>query len=244
MIELIHLSLPALGAVMLATVLGALVQGAIGFGLNLVVVPVVAVLEPAALPASMIIMALPMTAGSALREREHIDRSGVLWTTLGRLPGVVAGAWLVTALAAETLALVIGGCVVLAASMSALTPPPRVRPVSAAIAGLVGGLMGTASSIGGPPVALLYQGQPGPVLRSTLGAAFLIGTVLSLGALALAGAVATWHVWLGVSLMPCVALGLYASRWLLRWIDAGWLRPCVIAFACLSGLGVLLRGLV
>ena len=62
------------------------VQGAVGFGLNLVVVPVVAVLEPAALPAAMIIIALPMTAGSAIREPSHTDLSGVVWTTLADCP--------------------------------------------------------------------------------------------------------------------------------------------------------------
>jgi uncharacterized membrane protein YfcA len=229
--------------VFVTVVLGAVVQGSIGFGLNLIAVPVVALIQPAALPAAMIIMALPMTAGSALREHDQIDRTGVIWATVGRLPGVALGAWIVSRLEPETLALLIGGFVVLASLLSVASPALQVRPASAAAAGFLAGLMGTASSIGGPPIALLYQNAPGPVVRSTLGAAFLIGTAMSLAALALAGQVASWHWAVGAALFPAIGIGLYASRWLHDWLDAGWLKPCVIVFAAISGLGVLAQAL-
>jgi uncharacterized membrane protein YfcA len=241
--ELIHLTPGGFALVSATVFVGATIQGSVGFGLNLIAVPVVAIVQPAALPAAMIIMAIPMTAGSAALEHGHIDRTGVLWTTLGRLPGVAVGAWVVSVLAPHTLALVTGGFVVLAAAMSAASPPLRIGRRSCTIAGFVGSVMGTASSIGGPPIALLYQNEPGPVLRSTLGATFLIGTAMSLTALVIAGQVAGWHWLLGLALMPSVSLGLYAGRWFHHWLETGWLRPCVLAFAFLTGSVVLLRGL-
>jgi uncharacterized membrane protein YfcA len=244
LLEILGLSAAGLFVACSAAFLGALVQGSIGFGLNLIVVPVVAIVEPAALPASGIILALPMTLGSALREHTHIDRPGVVWMTAGRLPGVVLGAWIVSVLAPETLALVIGVIVVLAVGMSIASPPLQLRPGSQAAVGFAGGLMGTASSIGGPPVALLYQGAPGPVVRSTLGATFLVGVVLSLGALGIAGQVEAFHWRFGGVLVPPVLLGLFASRYLHDWLDAGWLRPCVLGFAALAGIGVLLWGVL
>lgn len=231
-------------ALLFATVAaGALVQGTIGFGLNVIAAPIAAVLKPEALPAAMIIMSLPMTAGSALRERAHIDRRGVLFTTLGRLPGVAAGSVVVARLEPEQLAVWIGAMVVVAALMSVLPSEIAVTRRSAAIAGAFGGLMGTTASMGGPPVALLYQREPGPVLRSTLGATFLIGSALSLVGLAAAGRIAAWHWLLGLALMPAVGLGLVTSRALHVWVDGGWLRPAVVAFACLAGLAVVVRGL-
>jgi len=158
--------------------LGALVQGAIGFGLNLVAVPAIAALRPDVLPAAAILFALPMTLGSALREHAHVDRPAVVWTTVGRLPGVALGAWVVRLLAPETLALVIGGMVLGGVAMSLASPALRVDRRTQTFVGLLSGLMGTAPSIGGPPVALLYQRHPGPVVRSTLGAIFLVGTVM------------------------------------------------------------------
>lgn len=232
------------GLAFVSAIFGAVIQGAIGFGLNLVVVPVVALLWPEALPTSLIVMAIPMTIGSALRERDAIDLRGMGWVSVGRIPGVVAGAWLVSALASDTLARVTGGLVVAAALMSIFAPRLRVTTGASLVVGLVSGVMGTSSSIGGPPVALLYQHEPGPVVRSTLGATFAIGVAMSLAALAVAGEIHRHQVWLGVALMPAIGIGLYASRWLHHAVDTRWLRPGVLGFAIVSGAVVLLRGFV
>jgi uncharacterized membrane protein YfcA len=241
--DLLPLAIPDFLILFATVMVGALVQGTIGFGLNVIAAPVAAVVQPDALPAAMIIMSLPMTAGSALRERDHIDRGGVLWTTLGRLPGVAVGGLIVSRLEPADLATWIGAMVVVASSMSIATSKLRVTRRSSAIAGALAGVMGTSSSMGGPPIALLYQREPGPVLRSTLGATFLIGSALSLAALFLAGHVAARHWLLGAALTPAVALGLVASRRLHARIDAGWLRPAVVGFTCLAGLAVVVRGL-
>jgi len=227
-----------------AVFMGALVQGSIGFGLNLIAVPVIAIYQPAALPAAGIIFALPMTAGSALRERAHIDRPAIFWTTLGRLPGVVLGAWIVAVLSKQSLALLIGGFVVVAVGMSVVSLTLPINRATQAGAGFLGGLMGTSSSIGGPPMALLYQRQPGPMMRSTLGAAFLVGSALSFGALALAGEVSALQLRFGAAMVPAVLLGLFVSRSLHAWLDGGWLRPCVLVFAGLAGATVVMRGLL
>jgi uncharacterized membrane protein YfcA len=243
LLDTLPISLPVFLVLFASVVVGALVQGTIGFGLNVIAAPVAAIVQPEALPAAMIIMSLPMTAGSAVREHAHIDREGVVFTTLGRLPGVMLGGFIVSWLEPEVLAAWIGGMVVVAALMSLSAANIPITALSTALVGTVAGVMGTTSSIGGPPLALLYQRESGPVLRSTLGAAFLIGSSLSLTALALAGHVHVWHWALGVALTPAVAIGLLLSRGLRARVDAGLLRPCVVGLASLAGLTVMLRGL-
>lgn len=244
MFDALPVSLPAFLALFASVVLGALIQGSIGFGLNVIAAPVAAVVQPDALPAAMILMSLPMSAGSAWRERPHIDRKGVTWTTLGRLPGIALGTFIVSRLEPESLARWIGGMVVVASLMSVSATRLSISAGPSALVGAVAGVMGTTSSMGGPPIALLYQREPGPVLRATLGATFLIGSILSLMALACAGHVARWHFLLGLALTPAVAIGLIASRVFHARVDAGWLRPCVVGLASLAGLGVMLRGLL
>jgi len=55
------------------------------------------------------------------------------------------------------------------------------------LAGVASGYMGTITSIGAPPMALIYQHAPGPRVRATISAFFVVGVVFSLGALATFG---------------------------------------------------------
>src|SRR3546814_12225619 len=79
-------------------------------------------------------------------------------------------------------------------------PVLPVRPSTQLVAGVVSGVTGTAAGIGGPPLALLYQHRPGSTIRSTLAAAFLVATALSLATLAVAGEVGSSRVLLGLGL--------------------------------------------
>jgi uncharacterized membrane protein YfcA len=224
--------------------LGAAVQGSIGFGMNLVAVPVVALVRPEALPATLVVLAMPMTVAMALRERHAIDRPGLGWTLVGRLPGTLLGVWVVTAVSADTLSTLIGAFVIVAVAMSVAWPPIPVSRETALTAGFASGLMGTAAAIGGPPLALVYQHHEGPVLRSTLASAFTVGTLVSALTLALAGEVDRNDLLLAAALVPGLMGGLLASRVIARRIDVGFLRPAVLAFAAATGSVALLRGLV
>src|SRR3546814_5533949 len=103
-------------------------------------------------------------------------------------------------------------------------PVLPVRPSTQLVAGVVSGVTGTAAGIGGPPLALLYQHRPGSTIRSTLAAAFLVGTALSLATLAVAGEVGASQVLLGLGLAPLVVVGSVTGRRFHEWLDQGRLR--------------------
>lgn len=239
-----HLSGPELALALTAVLAGAFVQGTVGFGVNILAAPVLALVEPDALPAALILAALPLAAGMLVREHGAIDREGLRWLLVGRLPGTALGVAVVATLPPDGLAAVIGALVLVAVVMSAFAPPVAVTRTSALVVGALSGAMGTASSIGGPPAALLYQHHPGAVLRSTTAALFVFGTVLSVAALAVAGEVTADDVVLALVLTPAIAGGLTLSHLFAGRIDAGWLRPAVLVVASVAGLATLLRGLL
>jgi uncharacterized protein len=240
----VHLSAAGLAVALTAVLAGAFVQGSVGFGVNILAAPVMALLEPDALPATLILAALPLAAGMLFREHSAIDGHGLRWLVVGRLPGTVLGALVVATLPADGLSVVIGALVLAAVAMSAVAPPLAVTRTSALAVGALSGAMGTASSIGGPPAALLYQHHPGAVLRSTTAALFVFGTILSAAALAVAGEMTADDVVLAVVLTPAIAGGLLLSHLLRHHIDAGWLRPAVLVVAAVAGVATLLRGLL
>jgi uncharacterized membrane protein YfcA len=65
---------------------------------------------------------------------------------------------------------------------------------------------------------------------------------MSLAALAFAGKVQGWHFLLALQLLPGMLVGLWSSRWVIRYLDERWLRPAVLMFAAVAGLTVAFLG--
>lgn len=72
-------------------VLGGLIHGSLGFGFAFAVAPALALVRPEAMPATIVILSMPMVALMALRERGSIDVHDFLWITAGRIPGTIVG---------------------------------------------------------------------------------------------------------------------------------------------------------
>lgn len=233
-----------LAAIAVVVVAGAVVQGSIGIGFGIVLVPALAVAAPAALPATPLMLALPLTALTARRERGAIDRSGFPLLLLGRVAGTALAVLLLLALHESALEILFGSVILGVVALSLARPRVPFTPVSRLVAGAASGLFATAAAIGGPPAALLYQQRPGPEVRATLGLLFLFGTVISIGALGIAGRLALDHLVLAVLLLPAMVIGFALSKPVARILDAGALRAAVLVFAAAGGLFAVVRGII
>ncbi len=239
-----HVDLGAFLVAASAVFVGALVQGSVGFGVNLIAAPFVAIVEPAALPATLVLVALPLAIAVLRREHHGVAWSALPWMALGALPGTVLGLVIVSRVSATELAVLVGGVTILGVVLSALSGPIRVTPTAAFTAGFASNLFGTASSVGGPPAALLFQHHPGPVARSTLGGFFAATAVLSLVGYLVTGNVTTDQAVFALELSPFMVGGLLVSRQLHGIVDAGWLRPGVLALSAIAGVIAIVRAVV
>ena len=93
----------------------------------------------------------------------------------------------------------------------------------------------TSTGVGGPPLALVYQHRPAPVLRSSVAACFLIGEVISLVVLAVSGSISTDQLRTAFLLLPLVVVGALASRLVHHRLDGKVMRYLVLGFALVSG---------
>jgi uncharacterized membrane protein YfcA len=216
--------------------IGAAVQGGVGFGMNVIAAPILAVLDPDFVPGPAIVAAVILTVLVARREREHIDRRGVGWALAGRVPGTVAGALLVAAIPERGVTVTVGCAVLLAVALT--VSGIRLRPdrPTLLVAGAVSGFASTVSSVGGPPMAVVYANEPGPVIRGTLSFIFVIGGVMSLGALIAVGDFGRTEAILSVLLLVPGTLGFLASKRLAAHLDAGTTRNAVLAVAVLGAV--------
>lgn len=220
---------------------GALIQGAVGFGMNLLAAPLLALVEPRLVPAPLLVAAVSLTVLVAHRERRSVDLAGVSWTLGGRIPGTIAGALFVAALPKRAVVLAVGVTVLVAVVLTALRLPLRPNPPTLLTAGAVSGFSGTVSSIGGPPVAVVYAGEPGPVVRGTLSVIFVVGGIISIASLAALGEVGRYEALASVALQPPLLLGYLFSKRLATHLDAGRTRAAVLTVASIGAVSVLLR---
>ncbi len=230
--------------VCLAAAVAACVQGSIGFGLGMLTAPVLVLLDPAFAPFPLLAASLPLSALVAYRERGAADWRGLPWVLAGRLPGTALGAAVVVLVAHRVLGVVIAGAVLLAVLLSVAAPRfvPTRRTLLAA--GVASGFMGTASSVGGAPVALVYQHAGGPRTRATLSVVFVFGTAISMVVLALAGAVHRHELVLTALLLPGTLAGFALSGPVARRIDKERMRGVVLATAGAAALLLLVSSVV
>ncbi len=223
-----------------AVLAGAFIQGASGMGFALIVVPVLALVHPEAIPGALLFLMLPLNAYVAWRERGAIDRSGAGWITVGRFAGTFAGLGILLVLSTYWLNQFVGISTLLAVLASVLAPSFTPGKKAFIATGLVTGITETATGIGGPPLALVYQHAPVATLRSTVALCFLVGEVISLAVLGISGALQWSHLSYAVLCLPALLLGMGLSSLVHHKLDQRRLRIGVLMFATVSGLAVML----
>jgi hypothetical protein len=226
-------------AVLCAVVLvGTLLQVTIGFGLGMITAPVLALVEPALVPTVNLVLACCVTAAVLVQDRASLDVRGAGLALAGRVPGVVAGALLVAFLPARPLALLMVVTVVAGVAVTVYGFRPRATRGAVVVAGAMSGVMATTTSIGGPPMAMVWARFAGPRLRSTMGAFFLVGSAMSLGALTFAGSVQAADLWYALLLVPAAAVGFVLARPIGRRLDVPRTRMAAMALS-LTGAALL-----
>lgn len=231
--------------VVLATTLtvGAAVQGLVGLGLGLVTAPVIALVAPALMPDLMLWMAGLLPLVTLARERDQVDWRGLAWSLPARVPGTAVGVVCVATFTDQQLGFAVALMVLLAVLFTARSVVVPVTRTMLVAAGFVSGVAGTATSVGGPPLAVLYQHRPPEQIRCTLAVYFLAGAALSLAGLGAAGALDGRDALLALALVPSLVLGFAAARLLRPHLDPRHTRTGVLMVCGGSATVLLARSL-
>ena len=163
------------------------VQGTSGFGSALVAMPLLIMVLPAKMATPLcVLMGVIITVDLTVRLRQHVDRTGVLLLTVGCLPGIAAGIYLLGNSDDVIMRRLLGGVLAAYACWALFVRLPRLTLHRAwgVAAGFAAGTLGAALSTGGPP-AIIYctlLGWERDRLKATLSAFFLITSVFTVTA--------------------------------------------------------------
>jgi uncharacterized membrane protein YfcA len=220
---------------------GATVQASIGIGLGMIASPMLALADTDFIPAAIMLAVLPLTFTIAWVDRDHIEARDVGFALIGRVPGTIAGALVVAALSDRILAVMVAASVLLAVVASITGRLFRPTDRALMVAGLASGFAGTTTGVGGPPMALTYQNSDPATMRATISAFFSIGSLLSIGALALAGEIGRRQLQLTALILPGVALGVITARGVKERLRPEVVRPAVLVICTIAAVALLVE---
>jgi len=235
---------PTLLIATLVVTIGATLQGSVGFGLGMFAAPLLILIDPRFVPGPLLCTAAVFTLLLTHRERHGVQLGDLKWSLSGRVVGIAVALFALSVVPAERVAVLSGSLILMAVGLSASGLHFAIAPGSLLGAGALSGVIGTAVSAGGPPMALLYQREAGSRLRGTLSVYFFFGVTMSLAGLSLIGRFSWDEVVLALSLLPGALLGFVISRRAAQVLDRGYIRAAVLAASGMSGLLVLLSGIL
>lgn len=223
---------------------GAGIQACIGIGMGLIVGPVLVVIEPTAVPGSMLIIASGINLRNAILDRPAL-RTGPLGRQLLTAPlGMAAGIALWWAMDDRALAIAVSLVVLGAVTVLAIGRRPPEGRLADYAAGAGTAFSSAVAAIPGPVYAIFASHWRPSELRASLATYMLIVAPVILGVQALIGDFGLRQLWIGLGLLPAVALGLPIGWWLRPRLAGPRFRMIVLAVAATSATVVLIRQLV
>lgn len=242
-------------AIVAAVLAGTVLQRLSGTGVGLVVAPVLSLLLG---PAFGVLVTNMTTVVSGflimLSVWAHISWSRFWLIIPAALVGAWPGAWLVGALSAGWLSIILGSIVVIAllVTVSLRRLPEWTSRTPAVIAGLLGGFFNTTSGVAAP-VMVIYSRLARWEQRSfaatlqpifmTMGAASVLSK-LSLGSVEASGEAGLPLLWLAPAIVATVLVGTVIGARLARRVPVSAARTLAMTLAGLGGAAAIVRGVI
>ena len=234
----------AFAAGVIVVLFGAFVQSATGIGFGLIAAPVLLLIDPKFVPGTVIFLGTAVSFLSAVRDVRHINGAYVAAGIAGRIPAAILAASLVAGLSQSVFQIVFACLILFAVALSLLGRAIQPSMPGVAVAGVLSGLMGTLTSVGGPPFALALQNAPAHQLRATLNAVLLLGACVSMASLAAFGSFGWPDMLRGLALVPSVLLGFYLARYVVHDPrNARWQRTAVLGICVVASVVLLMRAI-
>ncbi|QDU54591.1 Sulfite exporter TauE/SafE [Aeoliella mucimassa] len=242
--QLFDIPLATLLIAVLATTIGATVQGSVGFGLAMISSPILLIVEPRLAPCPLMFCVTMLTIMILIREHRSVVKTEVAISSVSRLITTIPTAYVVSVVDAKTFSLLFSTAVLLVISLNFAGLKVKFNHRNLAIASGIAGISNTISAIGGPAMAIIYQSQKGTHIRGTLSAIFAVGSTMSMLSLAAVGKFGWKDIQLAMLLMPGILIGFGISHYTARALDKRNIRPAVLAVAGLSALVILVKTLL
>lgn len=237
-------SVVAIGLTALSIAAGAFVQVSIGLGLGLMAVPVIGIFAPQLLPQGIVMAAMPLMTAMIWQERTAFRLDGLSWLLVGRTLGILPALAVLSVISVRLLQGVLGVMTLVAVlAMTRFRGGLRITPVSQTGVGFLSGFAGTATGIGGAPVALLYAGEQPTPLRMALSVVSLMGSVLGVIGYAVGGRLGATDLAFATLCVIPVGVGFFVGLRVRGKIPTSVFRAAVLGVVSVTALVLIGRSI-
>lgn len=217
-----------------------------GFGMAVIAAPILVVVNPNWVPVLITLCAWYLCFMNTRDQWANIELSKLKWAFVARIPGTVLGAYFLTVLSVAGLQLVVIFSVLVGVVVSVIGPRFEYNANRLGVAAFFSGLMGTTTSIGGPPMALVMQHGEAKFARANMSVFFLYSCTISLLSYLWIEALDRQVFIESLSFLPFCILGFYLGRKSQRKMSDQHFRPMVLlicsASACIALYSVIFGG--
>ena len=228
----------------LALLAGSCLQGVAGYGIGTLAAPLLFLISPVLVPAPLVLNALVLTVFMVMRNRGALQIREVRFAIGGGIAGMLLAGVTLMLISPKGFELVFGVLILIGVLLSVAGLRPALNARNSILAGAASTYMGTITAVGGPPIALIYQNQKGPLVRANMSAFFLVASFFSIAALVASGYLGQQELQLVAVTFPGVLVGFWLSGKLVNRMPFDGLRPIILGIAALAGAAALVRGLM
>ncbi len=228
----------------------ATVQSVTGFGFSLTLVPLLAVAwEPKEAVPVAVLLSLATNVALLTDVRGEVTVRRLPGLYLGLLVGVPLGVLFLERVDADTLQITVGAVVFAATILLYAQPSIDAGHDAFALrfgAGALGGALGGATSMGGPPVVLYLLGREKQIdrYRATILAYFLPSGIYALTVLVIVGRVNVDTLTIAGAALPAVIAGILTGGWLRTHLNPERFRRAVVGVLIVTSISVTVLAIV
>ena len=222
-------------------VVAAIAQSTLGLGFGVVAAPILALIDPAMLPGPLLVLAMLTSTMVLIRDRRDLRFGKLSYALAGRVLASILGALTASMLEEREFMILFAVLILLAVALSLTGRKIAPTRGNLFLAGSASGYMGTITSVGTPPMALVYQYSPGAEVRANMSAFLSAGALISILSLIGFGAFDRSEMVLALSLIPALLVGFALSGFFKPYTDNGWMRPAMLILCVLASLTLLAR---
>ncbi|MCL7942442.1 sulfite exporter TauE/SafE family protein [Marinobacter sp. ATCH36] len=228
----------------LALLAGSCLQGIAGYGIGTLAAPLLFLISPMLVPAPLVLNAVVLTVFMLLRNRGALQIREVRFAIGGGVVGMFLAGITLLLISPKGFELVFGILILIGVMLSVAGLRPALNARNSILAGAASTYMGTITAVGGPPIALIYQNQKGPLVRANMSAFFLVASFFSIAALVASDYLGLRELQLFAVTFPGVLIGFWLSGKLVNRMPFEGLRPVILGIAAIAGMAALVRGLM